>query len=245
MSPGGRDLTLITDRGNLATARLTRTGGRITAIALTSRVRMAFANGRLLRGTIGGDAEGIAMTAHGDILISFEQRHRVARYDPQSERTHRLPHFADFDAFQNNSGLEALAVHPDGTLLAIPEKPPGQGKGFPLYALKNDAWVIKGYLPKRGPFLPVGADVDALGRLYLLERTVGPLGFRSRIRRFALNDADWPEETLLRTTVGTYDNLEGLTVWQDETGQTRLTAVSDNNFLSLLKTQIVEFILTE
>jgi hypothetical protein len=38
-----------------------------------------------------------------------------------------------------------------------------------------------------------------------------------------------------------FDNLEGISVWQDVSGQTHLTLVSDDNFLPFQNTQIIEY----
>ena len=42
-----------------------------------------------------------------------------------------------------------------------------------------------------------------------------------------------------------YDNLESLAVWRDDAGATWVTAISDDNFLPIQRTQIVEFRLTD
>ena len=91
----------------------------------------------------------------------------------------------------------------------------------------------------------VGADFDDKGQLYLLERAVSPLGFRSRIRRFDLNAPALGETQLMTSSPGRFDNLEALSVWRDPEGNTRLTLISDDNFLPIQRTQIVEYLLTE
>ncbi len=42
--------------------------------------------------------------------------------------------------------------------------------------------------------------------------------------------ASTDDETLFDSTTGTYDNLEGLSVWRDAGGAIRLTMISDDNF---------------
>ena len=64
----------------------------------------------------------------------------------------------------------------------------------------------------------VGADFDDKGQLYLLERAVSPLGFRSRVRRFDLNAPDLGETQLMISGPGRFDNLEALSVWRDPEG---------------------------
>jgi len=147
--------------------------------------------------------------------------------------------------FQNetapNAGVEALAVSPDGTLFALTEKAPAAGAPFPLYAYRDGQWSIRARIPRRGPFVPVGADFDSKERLWILERTATPLGFRSRIRLFDFNASPSREYTLLTTLPARFDNLEGISVWDDPSGRMHLTMISDDNFLRILRTQIVEY----
>jgi hypothetical protein len=145
----------------------------------------------------------------------------------------------------DNAGVEALAIGPDGTLFALPEKAPDAGKPFPLYAYQNGDWRIAARIPQRGPFVPVGADLDPSGRLWLLERAATPLGFRSRVRMFVLDPANAREYTLMTSFPARFDNLEGISVWQDAQGQLHVTMISDDNFFRIQRTQIVEFTVVE
>ena len=97
----------------------------------------------------------------------------------------------------------------------------------------------------RGFLMPVGADFGTDNLFYLLERSVSPLGFRTRVRRFDLSQVDLTEETLLTTGQLSHDNLEGISVWTDQNGATRVTMISDDNFLPILRSEVVEYILHE
>lgn len=244
VSADGMQATLITDKGTLARAAMSRKNGKIIGLQLLNRTTLKHANGNRVRGK-SSDAEGLAVGPNGKAYVSFERRHRVAELDLASGRTHPLPKANGFARFEPNSGLEALAIHPDGTLYALPEKSAARRAAFDLFAYDGQRWRVSHKIPRRGPFLPVGADFDARGLFYLLERAATPLGFRSRIRRFNLVAGQQGEETLLTTIPTRFDNLEALSVWQDTTGATRLTMISDDNFLRIQRTQIVEFILTE
>ncbi len=244
ISNDGATMTVVSDKGRIVRAKMLRdTSGTLSAIQVTSSVAMTDPSGRFLKGNH-TDAEGLAQDAQGSLFVSFEHKHRVMRINPATGRTAPLPQSPDYNLFGPNAGLEALAVHPDGRLFALPEAADRAGF-FPVYALDGESWRIVARIRKRGPFLPVGADFDRDGRLYLLERTVTPLGFRSRIRRFDLDAAALGELTLFSTTPARFDNLESLSVWTDPHGKTRLTAISDDNFLPIQRTQIVEFTLTE
>lgn len=192
------------------------------------------------------DTEGLAVLPSGAMVVSLEVPARLWVY-PQfpTEVTLDAPHF-DLGILLRNTGLEALAVDTKGRLITITEHRLNRWDPmFPVLRLEDGVWSWAGNLPKDGPFLPVGADLGPDGLLYVLERTVSLLGFRSRVRRF---DPDLPNpkpETLLQSRVGQYDNLEGIAAWQTPDGELRLTTVSDNNFLNVQRSEIVEFRLQE
>jgi len=185
------------------------------------------------------DSEGLAQSDR-HMFFSYEGPAEVWRADKT-----RLPSHPDFAAYPPNGSLEALAAAPDGTLYALPEQSGGRRQPFPIYRFFQDGWQIIGRLPRRGPFLPAGADIGPQGRLYILERAFSLLGFRSRVRRIDLENPDAEAETLLTTGPGVHDNLEGLAVWRSRSGATCLTFVSDNNFLPIQRTEWVEYALTE
>ena len=53
------------------------------------------------------------------------------------------------------------------------------------------------------------------------------------------------EEIVFETGTGTHDNLEGLSVWRDDQGRLRATMISDDNFLALQRTELVEYLLPD
>ncbi len=240
ITDAGRRMTVINDRGQLLEAQLRRAEGQITGIAILNRTWVGGTGGKRLPKKA-SDAEGMAIGQDGRAYISFEHDHRIAQTDLQSGRTLKRIDLDFAPKLGKNTGVEALAIGPDGTLFALAEEAPRGGAAFPLYAYSGGKWRVAAQIPQRGSFLPVGADMDAEGRLWLLERTVTPLGFRSRIRLIVLDPVAPREHVLLTTTPSRYDNLEGLSVWQDANRQTRLSMISDDNFLSLQRTQIVEY----
>ena len=244
VSPDGQSLTIISDRGVLVTARLIRSADTVTGIELLSVDPLRQADGTALQGDL-IDAEGLAIDADGQAFLSFENKHRVMALDLSRGITTPLASYKDFEQLGFNTGLEALAIHPDGRLFTLSEGKADETGSTPLYQLHGGRWTISHRVPLKGPFVPVGADFDDNGRFYLLERTLSPLGFRSRIRRFDLDAGPNAVETLVSTIPGTFDNLEALSVWRDPMGQIRLTLISDDNFLSLQRTQIVEYVIKE
>jgi hypothetical protein len=244
VSDDGRSIVIITDRNDLLTARIDRQAGKVTGLSMLTRQQILTAEGDRPRGPA-RDSEGLARGADGQLFISFEYDHRVARVNPRTGRQKRLRGHADFPGFPQNAGLEALAVDPQGRLVALPEHRGGASQPFPVYRLQRGGWRRVASLPGRGSFLPVGADFGPDGKLYLLERTVSLLGFRSRIRRFDLSAPDRKVETLLTSSPGRFDNLEALTIWQEDDGTLRLILLSDDNFLAFQRTELIELRLEE
>ncbi|MCI2399790.1 esterase-like activity of phytase family protein [Aliiroseovarius subalbicans] len=246
LTDDGAQFVAISDRGWITQGRLTREGGRLTEIEAEALMPLKHINGKALP-RYHDDSEGLAMDRDGALFVSFEATHRVSRYaDPTAPAT-TLPTHPDFAGMQNNSSLEALAMGPDGALYTLPERSGGTSRPFPVYRFRNGKWDDKLSIPRRAPFLPVGADVGPDGKLYVLERHLGGLlGFSSRVRRFDIGAKGLRnEETLLQTGAGVHDNLEGIAVWRDEDGLIRLTMVSDDNYQFFQVTEIVEYVVPE
>ena len=245
LSGDGASMTVLSDRSVILTARIIRDGDRISAIRPGRPIRLRSSTGKRLIGHV-RDSEGLAIAPDGTTYISFERVHRVARYDDLTGPAKVLPRPREFRAMRFNGSLEALAVDAKGRLYTLPEDGVGRNGLIPLYRWDGKVWSRPFFLPARGDFLPVGADFGPDGRFYLLERTYGLFGFRSRLRSWDLTGtAALDERTLLETGAGTHGNLEGLSVWRDAAGRLRATMVADDNFNRFQKTELVEYILTE
>ena len=240
----GTEMTVIGDRGRIIEASLQRSDGRLTGVSVLRNKQMRKPSGGRLRNK-SSDAEGLAIIGDNLAYISFEHRHRIMRVDLATGRTSNRINLPFQNTMGENSGVEAMAIGPDGTLYAVTEAAPAGGQPFPLYAYSNGKWRVSARIPQRGPFVPVGADIDRFGRLWLLERTTTPLGFRSRVRLFVLDPGRAREYTMLTTIPARYDNLEGISVWDDPSGRMHITMVSDDNFFRLQRTQIVEYLVRE
>ncbi|MGI9393039.1 MAG: esterase-like activity of phytase family protein [Boseongicola sp.] len=191
-----------------------------------------------------GDSEGVALLPDGRIAISFERDHRILFYRGD-EAIVRAPENPQAVGLPLNRGVEALAVDSSGRLVAIPEAAPPGAPGFPVWRLDGERWETVFHVTRTQGFRPVGADVDPQGMLFLLERAFRLIGFQNRIRRFNLDDPSSEGEVIWQPAMTEFDNLEGLSVWPDNSGGLRLTLISDDNYQRFQETQIVEFRLTE
>lgn len=241
----GSAVTLVGDRGILATLTLLREAGQIAAHTPPGITPLRKRDGTPVSGHT-SDAEALAIGPDGRLWVSYEGVVRVAGYRDRSARTDPLLTCPGFDGLQGNSGLEALAIAPDGTLFAIPERSGAWGRPFPVFRLREGTCDAALRLPRSGPFLVTGADFGPDGRLYIVERHFALLGFQTRIRRFAVGeDGLSGEETLVETATGHWGNMEGIAAWRDAEGRTRLLLVADDNFSALQSNLLVELRVTE
>lgn len=243
LSANGSSFIAINDKSAYTTVQVTRDElGRIAQVIAEPMQKLRDQYGNTY-GTYRRDTEGIAIAADGSIFISFEQNARIAKFSTLADHGMLLPKPAAFKTLRKNASLEALASDANGVLYTLPERPVAGTVSFPVYRFRNGSWDQPFSLPKRGSFLAVAADIGPDGRFYLLERQFhGLSGFASRVRRFDLGpDGPGGEEVLLQSKPGQHDNLEGLSVWRDAGGSLRLTMISDDNFLFLQRTEIVEY----
>jgi len=240
MSDDGTTLIALSDRGNLFYAEVARENGQIIALDTYAPERLSGPGDAPLSNKE-SDSEGLAIGADGAIFVSFEWVHGMRRMAAVDAPVGPLMTSRDFNAFQSNASLEALAIGADGALYTIPERSGRADRPFPVFRLFDQSMDVVFTIPRRGPYLITGADIGPDGRFYVLERDFVGIGFRSRVRRFDLDGSG--EVTLLETGIRTHDNLEGISVWHDGT-DLRLTMVSDDNFRSFQRTEVVEYRLT-
>ncbi|MEO1489018.1 MAG: esterase-like activity of phytase family protein [Pseudomonadota bacterium] len=188
--------------------------------------------GKKLKKKLAADAEAITKGAGGDWLVSFEQDHRVWRYETLGFEAAPFPTDADdlvADA-EPNGGLETFATLPSGALLACGEW--AQETARPNCVRINDAGAERFALPAP-PALAEhgGAPTDAAcasdGACYVLFRSYKP-GYGNRAAIVKLTDEGSETLAVLDTPLS-LDNFEGLAV-REQYGKTFLYLASDDNF---------------
>ncbi len=244
LSADGRRFVLVTDRGYVATGTLARgSDGAVSDVVLDEP-------GQLMRGDEGEvmsfnnrDAEGLALLSDGRYAVSFENTNTVSVYSGPAGKSTVLTYGDNLPGIPVKLGLEGLAADSEDRLYAIVEQALGSPRGYRVWRYAEGAWSNPFDIPNDGLWRATGADFGPDGRLYLLERDYWPiLGFMTRVRRFQVGPEGLSgEETLLVTQAGRHDNLEGIAVWQDGDGATRLTLVSDDNFRVMQRTEFVDY----
>ena len=240
LNSDGTRFVAITDRSHLVEGTLIRKAGNITSVRMLRESRLLDADGTPIKKGA-EDSEGLALAGDGHFYVSFESPHRVLEYTPEGPRA--LPSPEAFSTFRFNASFESLARDAAGQLLMISEAPSRQPQVARVWTWSRDTgWHGLGAYPEQDGFLPVGADFGPDGTLYVLERKFVTIGFRSRLRRFAVTNTGLSGgDVLLNTPLAEHDNLEGLSIWRDDSGALRATMISDDNFFWVQRTEIVEY----
>lgn len=244
-SADGTRFTAVSDRSRVVRGTFERSDGVVTAVALSHVGILRDSSGRKFAKEY-GDSEGLADLGQGAFLVSFEGQDRIERFAGPNSRGRPLPHSRAFEKMDRNGAFEALAIDRNGIIYALPENAVADPSEVVIFALENRRWRQAARIPRHPRFKPVGADFGPDGRFYLLERAFTGWSFRSRVRRFDVQQGKFVNETeLMRSIAGAHDNLEGLAVWRDDQGRIRLTMISDDNFRLVQRTQIVEYVVRE
>ena len=242
----GTRFLAIGDRGVWVTGSLIRRDGRLVRVRDVKIGLLLTVSGRRLRNRE-TDSEGLTVDARGHAFVSFEGLARIREYDDITGPARIVPSDPDFANMRNNQSLETVAIDQKGTLYTIPETSGAPDIPFPVYRLKSGRWDKSLRIPRHDSFRITDADFGPDGALYVLERDFKWLGgFSTRVRRYRVTTGGLTDRTtLLRTRFSELDNMEGISVWTDAQGRTRITLISDDNFFALQKTMIAEYILVD
>ena len=251
VAPNGASLIAVSDRGLRLEAKiLYASDGRLLGLAEADLGSLAGEDGRSLRLVAERDAEALAASPSGEIIVAFERDHRLLRYLPGTLVPERIPAPEEVARAPANGGIEVLTFLEDGRLLAIAEEliQGGHAVGWvsdadgwsPLTYALSDGFVVTDLAT-----LP-GGDVLVLERRYQLR-----IGVAARVRRIARTTiapgAELVGELLaeLRSPLAV-DNMEGISARRDPaSGKTLIYMISDDNFSAAQRTLLLMFELME
>lgn len=251
----------LSDTGVWLIGTLTYQGRHLTGMEKTVLGPLLEKSGRPISRSRDRDSESIALASgtleKGSVLIGFEGRHRIERYDLMANgiaaNRGDVPLPPGAKRMHANQGLEALTVMKGG-----PYK--GQPIAFSerLYDLSRNhtgwLWTTSG--PRTVHLVNAGdfdiTDIASLddGTLFVLERRFRwSEGVKMRLLRVPADslgaDRTIEGETLIEADMNdNIDNMEGLAATRLATGEVMLTMISDDNFNHLLqRTVMLQFLL--
>ena len=224
------------DEGDLLESHiLLDKAGRLAGLGPGKLTVLTGPNGKPLQGKAEADAEGMAILANGDMLISFERINRILVYPAKGGTPHEAPF--PVATFPENSGLEALsadpAAGPDAYVTA------GEDSGE-TWTCKLSAACVKGpTLEKPAEFGVVAVNRLAGGNTAWLFRAWDPVR-SSRITLKILGPAGEVARMDITKPL-TVDNIEGVSAVPNKDGSTRFYLISDDNFSNSQKTILLAF----
>lgn len=229
----------VSDAGDLVRGQIRLDAeGRLVGLEQLRSHRLSLGDGSPIVQKVDGDAEGLALLPDGQLLVSFEQDHRIWTYGPlEALRNPRsLPR--PVWPFNQNGGLEALAANDQDSWRVA-----GEDGGVWDCSLATCTLVI---LPPTEPlkdaeYRITGMDRDPSGDGYwVVQRSFRPpLDARARVRHMAQNGSLGPVMVELKLP-GTTDNFEGIAA-TERGGKTRLYILSDDNENPLQRTLMLAF----
>ena len=233
------DLVSVTDAGDLVRARLRLDRqGRLTGLDQPRVRRLTLTDGRPITEKVDGDAEGLVITATGDLLISFERDHRIWNYGPLTRLGgDPVPVAAPDYGFPANDGMEGLSAAPGGW------RATGESGGVWDCSPTGCRFVVAppDVLLVDADYRITGLDRDPAGDgWFAVERSFRPpADVRARVRRMAMDGSLGPVLIELKHP-GTVDNFEGIAAVATPAG-VRLYLLSDDNFSDKQRTLLLAF----
>lgn len=206
------------------------------------------------------DAEGLTLvdgsTEKGNLLISFERKHRIARYDIEADglspMRSKIPLPKSSRGMPSNGGFEGIAVLRGGAnkgrLVAFSEQMRDGDGNYVGWIWDDEDRPRKFYMTNDGDYDITDASPLADGSLLVLERRFRfSEGVRMRLRHIRadqlrprrLIDAD-----ILVAADGSkeIDNMEGLATHVGPGGEIIVTMISDDNYNHpLQRTVLLQF----
>lgn len=188
------------------------------------------------------DAEGLARTADGGFLVSFEGSNRILRYPGGGPAFSRppvtVPAPAGIERAPNNGGMEALACWRDGTMAVLAEELVDAAGDHVGWMDGPARW--KPFTLAASAFNPTGACVSPDGDLIVLGRRFAFFTFAARVSSLTREQCAGGGR-LRDVELGQWhrpdwsDNFEGIAARRGRRGETLLYLISDDNYRRTLQ----------
>ncbi|MEJ6789224.1 esterase-like activity of phytase family protein [Brevundimonas sp. BR2-1] len=232
------DLVAVTDGGDLVRGRPAfDRRGRLAGLSGLRLRGLTAGDGRAFPTKSDGDAESLAITADGDLVVGFEQSPRLWSYGALGALRDRPSPLAVPPIAPGNDGLEALAAAPGG-LRAAAE---AGGVWDCAPARCTEVMPPPAIPPAVSDWRVTGMDRDPAGEgWFVVERLYRePFDMRARLRRMDASGGLGPILVIL-SLPSTTDNFEGVAAVAGRSG-TRLYILSDDNDNPRQRTLLLAF----
>jgi hypothetical protein len=256
MDPDGEHFISVSDRGSWLRGRIAYRDGKPDRVVDAEIAPLIGADGTPLGKHGWFDAEALA-ESDGILFVGFERVEQIVRFeyrrDGLAARGEPIKVPPEFKTLSHNRSIECVAAPPRssplaGSLIVVTEHSldaAGNHRGFLLKGDDAARFSVK----RVGDFDVSDCAMLDSDTLLLLERSyslVRGLGMRIRrvplasIRPGALADG----APLIEADLGyQIDNMEGIGVHRNGSGETILTLVSDDNFSVFQRTLLLQFAL--
>lgn len=263
LSKDGERAALVSDAGFWAIVPLSYKANRLER-PMKARVGPILAlKDKPLKRRRDRDAEAITLLKanefYGDVLISFEDNHRVGRFrlsknDGIGAPRSYLKMRSVTSTLRGNAGLEALAVleggRLKGSLVAITQSKQDRRGNYLGWLRRGSKLSLLRFTPPPQDLYRI-TDAASLpnGDLLLLERRYKFLSVNIRVRYVQQQElrSGKPIKGRVVMTANNsshrIDNMEGISVHQNKRGETIVTLISDDNFNSFQQTLLLQFAL--
>ena len=237
VSPAGR-LTSVSDDGDFFRSSLVLDAqNRLIGLKDSTLTPLTGPDGQALQGKQESDAEGLAILANGDLLISLERHDRILLYPAKGGPARSAPGPLNVP-FPDNSGMEALsenlAAGPDAYMVG------GEASGQTWACTLSKGCTPGRILTKPDEFGLVALVPLPQDRLAYVIRAWDPLA-GSRVV-LIIDDANGREIDRLNLVKPlTVDNLEGVAAVPAKDGSVRFYLISDDNFSPAQRTLLLAF----
>ncbi|MBT5809202.1 MAG: hypothetical protein HOI19_02460, partial [Rhodospirillaceae bacterium] len=230
ITPDGRSLTAVGDRGYWFQAALQYRDGRLNGLQDATLREIRDEQGRPVIGA-NRDAESIATRDGTPMLVSFERRHRVWRFNAATSTAAPVDTPSDIQTLSNNGGVEAMTHLCNGQLLLVAEKNKTRERHVQGWIKKNNAWESFTYNTIAG-FRPTGATTLPDCRIMFIERSFSLIaGVSARVTvmdaaAFGAGASITPLEIARFDFPVVVDNFEGIAARRSNSGETLVYILS-------------------